>query len=57
MKSQKYGDYLAQYHDLMDRAIMIPSVSNSEKFIQDIEYIQSNIEQLDIEKKEDNRDT
>ena len=57
VKSQKYGDYLAQYHDLMDRAIMIPSVSNSEKFIQDIEYIQSNIEQLDIEKKEDNRDT
>lgn len=56
VKNQKYGDFLMQYQDLMDHAITIPTVSNSKKFQQDIEYIQNNIEQLDIE-KEDTRET
>lgn len=53
VKSQKYGDYLIQFHDLMDRSIMIPAVSESEQYTKDIEYIQNHIEQLNIEKKED----
>ncbi len=39
VKNQKYGNYLMQYQELMDQAILIPEVSDSETFRKDQEYI------------------
>ena len=56
VRNQKYGDYLQQYYTLMDKAIMIPSVSDSENFNKDIAYITEYIEKLNIKKTEDSKD-
>ena len=49
--SQKYGACLAQYQALFDKAIFIPSVTSSEKYQADQEYIASHLEQLIVEPK------
>ncbi|MBR3033675.1 MAG: extracellular solute-binding protein [Clostridiales bacterium] len=56
VRNQKYGDYLQQYYTLMDKAIMIPSVSDSENFNKDIAYIAEYIEKLNVKKTEDSKD-
>lgn len=44
VNNQKYGNYLMQYQELMDQAILIPEVSKSDVFRKDMEYITETIE-------------
>lgn len=43
--TQKYGYYLEQFHERMDQAILIPAVSESVLFQQDIRYISQYLEE------------
>ena len=43
--TQKYGYYLEQFHDRMDQAILIPAVSESVLYEQDIRYISQYLEE------------
>ena len=43
VKNQKYGNYLMQYQELMDQAILIPEVSESETFRKDLDQISETI--------------
>ena len=43
VKNQKYGNYLMQYQELMDQAILIPEVSESETFRKDLDHISETI--------------
>ncbi|MBR5041484.1 MAG: extracellular solute-binding protein [Clostridiales bacterium] len=54
VKNQKYGNYLMQYQELMDQAILIPKVSDSVNFSNDLEYITNSINKTISSKKDDN---
>ncbi|MBO4928688.1 MAG: hypothetical protein J5379_10650 [Clostridiales bacterium] len=55
MSSRKYGNYLAQYYELMGQAIYIPSVSQSSLYQKDVEFLQERIAGLfPIEPDEEN---
>ncbi len=43
---QKYGTYMMQFQELMDQAIYIPAVSESERFGKDQEYISDEYSRL-----------
>ena len=49
--AQKYGACLSQYQALLDRAILIPSVTSSKKFQEDQDYISKHLDPLIIEQK------
>ena len=49
--AQKYGACLSQYQALLDRAILIPSVTSSKKFQEDQDYISEHLDPLIIEQK------
>ncbi len=51
VNSQKYGSCLSQYQALFDKAIFIPSVTSSEKYQADQQYISTHLEQLIVEPK------
>ncbi|MBO4649792.1 MAG: extracellular solute-binding protein [Clostridiales bacterium] len=53
VKNQKYGNYLMQYQELMDQAILIPEVSESETFINDVDYISKTIYETITSKNDD----
>lgn len=50
---QKYGMYLIQYMELMDQAIYIPSVSRSQDFQKDLNYITDEVQPLLEKERED----
>ena len=50
---QKYGMYLIQYMELMEKAIYIPSVSNSLNFQKDLTYINEMVQPILVREREE----